>query len=90
VSGNDSVGILAADLCNALQLTPPECAGLDIEPNTDDGHIVFNVVLGNGENPDLIFPLPGEDLLWDGTGTGNCWGHDVFDTSFPSPLPTCG
>jgi parallel beta-helix repeat protein len=90
VSGNDSFGILVANLCNALQLTPAECAGLDIEPNADDAHIVSNVSLGNGENPGPTFPLPGADLLWDGTGTGNCWGHDVFNTSFPSPLPPCG
>jgi len=89
VSGNHSFGILAANLCNALQLTTAQCAGLDIEPNTDHGHIVSNVALGNGESPDPTFPLPGRDLLWDGTGVGNCWDHNVFDTSFPSPLPAC-
>jgi len=73
VTGNDSFGILVANICNALQLPPAVCAVLDIEPNSDDARIVFDTALDNGENPAPGFPLPGGDLLWDGTGTGDCW-----------------
>jgi hypothetical protein len=29
------------------------------------------------------------DLAWDGTGEGNCWAMNRFETSFPEPLPGC-
>jgi len=29
------------------------------------------------------------DLFWDQGGTGNCWKGNIFDTSMPSPLPSC-
>jgi hypothetical protein len=45
--------------------------------------------LHNGSNPDpRLAPLPGADLLWDLSGTANCWAGNVFTTSFPT-LPAC-
>ncbi|HEY3192709.1 MAG TPA: right-handed parallel beta-helix repeat-containing protein [Solirubrobacterales bacterium] len=91
VTGNKSFGIAVANICVAQQLPPDVCAALDIEPNPDDNRITFNTVLGNGTNPDPILPpMFAVDLAWDGTGTGNCWSNNVFNTFFPPPaLPSC-
>jgi parallel beta-helix repeat protein len=89
VTGNDTFGILVVNLCNAFRFTPEECAGLNVDPNTDDAQVASNSTLGNGQHPDPSFPFPSADLLWDGTGSNNCWGHDVFGTSFPATLPAC-
>ncbi len=62
----------------------------DIEPNPDRVHILNNVVKRNGYNPPVLdIPLPGVDLLWDGSGVGNCWSGNKFKTNAPDPLPTC-
>ena len=85
VNSNDSVGI-------ALISLPPDVAALDprVDPIPDDDHIIGNTVLGNGGDPDhLLAPFPPADLLWDGTGTGNCWAGNSFTTMFPGQLPTC-
>jgi parallel beta-helix repeat protein len=91
VTGNDSYGIAVADFCAAQGIDPGTCAALGIEPSSDNARVVFNRVLGNGTNPDprLILPAFAVDLAWDGTGTGNCWGFNKFDTSFPADLPSC-
>lgn len=89
VLGNDSFGIAVANVCNALQIPSGVCAVLDIEPNSDGNRVLHNRVLGNGGHPDPSLALPGADLVWDGTGVGNCWSHDVAGTRFPDPLPSC-
>jgi len=62
----------------------------DIEPNPDGTRIIKNVVQQNGAAPPVLdIPLPGVDLLWDGSGIGNCWSDNVFKTSYPAPLPSC-
>jgi hypothetical protein len=61
----------------------------DIEPNPDGTKITGNKVKGNGFNPPQNLPLPGADLLWDGSGNNNCWKHNLYNTTFPSPLPAC-
>jgi len=67
---------------------PPE-AFADIEPNPDGTKTVKNLLKGNGTVPSLIIPFPPVDLLWDGSGTNNCWSNNQFATSYPSPLPVC-
>src|SRR6266581_4679196 len=90
VQGNNSLGIIVASLCSAFHLSPALCAALGIDPNPDANHIVFNEVTGNGAAPDPgIAPLPGGDLLWDGTGSGNCWGNNTAVSTFPAQLPGC-
>ena len=60
------------------------------DPIPDDDHVNRNTVLGNGSDPDpRLAPLPPADLLWDGTGTGNCWEANTFASAFPNPLPPC-
>jgi hypothetical protein len=68
-------------------------AALDprVDPIPDQDHVTGNALLGNGTNPDpRLAPFPPADLLWDSSGTGNCWARNIFATAFPSPLPTCG
>jgi hypothetical protein len=90
VTGNNSVGIGVANFCVAFRLSPGECATLDIDPNPDGNQILFNTVTGNGTSPDpKIAPFPGTDLLWDGTGTGNCWEKNLAGTTFPTSVPAC-
>ncbi len=90
VHGNNSFGIVVANVCGAFHLSPAQCASLGIDPNPDGNRIVFNKATGNGAAPDPgIAPLPGADLLWDGTGSGNCWAHDTAGSTFPAPLPGC-
>ncbi len=84
VTQNKSAGI-------AIVQVPPEFAALDprIDPVPDHNAIRHNVAVQNGSDPDpKIAPFPGSDLLWDLSGTGDCWARNVFQTSFPT-LPAC-
>jgi hypothetical protein len=61
-----------------------------IDPFPDDHEIIDNVVIENGNIPDsMLAPFPQGDLLREGSGTGNCWSDNIFNTAFPSPLPDC-
>jgi parallel beta-helix repeat protein len=85
VMHNNSVGI-------AVVQVPPALAALDprIDPFPDNNEIIDNIMMENGGNPDpRISPFPPSDLIWDLSGTGNCWRDNTFKTSFPSPLPDC-
>ncbi len=82
---NNSAGI-------AIGRLPPPFAALDpaLNPLPDANRVRDNVAQHNGDHPDpKLAPLPGADLLWDGSGTGNCWLSNVFKMSFLSPLPPC-
>ena len=90
VTGNNSFGIAVANFCVANNLSPAQCAALDIDPNPDFNSILFNTATGNGTAPSpLINPVFAVDLAWDTTGTGNCWKGNVAGTSFPTVLPSC-
>jgi parallel beta-helix repeat protein len=52
-----------------------------IEPNPDGTQVRLNVVLGNGKNP--VDSLPGVDLFYDGSGTGNCFAKNIFTNATP-------
>lgn len=56
VTGNGSFGIAVANYCVANNLTPAQCAELDIEPNPDNDQILQNVATGNGTDPDPSVP----------------------------------
>lgn len=84
VMQNNTAGIIVIQL-------PPALASLDgrIEPMPDYNQIRDNVVLQNGGEPDpKLAPLPASDLIWDGSGTQNCWAGNIFKTAFPA-LPGC-
>ena len=89
VTGNQFTGIGLASTLVLGQLAglPPE-AFSDIEPDPDGDRIVDNRVVGNGTVASPI-PIPGADLLFVLAGSGNCWSHNRFGTSFPDPLPAC-
>ncbi|RYF79404.1 MAG: hypothetical protein EON98_14630 [Chitinophagaceae bacterium] len=82
------IALVSTLIIGSLANLPPAAFG-DIEPNPDRARIIANKVQHNGFNPPSGFPLPGVDLLWDGSGNDNCWKNNVFSTSFPSPLPAC-
>src|SRR5689334_2820636 len=89
VTGNQFTGIAVGStlLLGALAGLPPE-AFADIEPNPDGARIAGNTVTGNGGTSPIPF-LPAVDLLWDGSGVGNCWRKNTFGTSAPAALPAC-
>ncbi len=91
VHGNQFVGIGVVSLCTGFALAGTLCSGLDIDPDPDGNRIVGNTVTGNGTVPTGIPALDAlrADLAWDGTGAGNCWKSNSFDTSVPPVLPAC-
>jgi parallel beta-helix repeat protein len=91
VSGNNFTGITVFStlVLGTLAGLPP-AAFADIEPNPDGTKVRGNLLANNGGAPPVLpIPLPGVDLLWDGSGQGNCWSTNVFKTSYPSQLPLC-
>jgi parallel beta-helix repeat protein len=89
VTGNNFTGIgLASTLFLGRLAHLPPAAFAGIDPNPDHNEIEDNVVVDNGARSPIPF-APGADLLWDGTGVGNCWMGNLFLTSFPSALPDC-
>lgn len=90
VTGNQFTGIGVASTLVLGQLAglPPEAFG-DIEPDPDGDRIVHNRVVGNGSVASPIPLIPAADLIFVPAGTGNCWSHNRFETSFPDPLPRC-
>src|SRR5262249_5691015 len=48
---NDSYGIAVANTCVANNLTPEQCAALDIEPNSDGTTVDHNIAKQNGGQP---------------------------------------
>jgi parallel beta-helix repeat protein len=88
VTGNDFAGITVFSTLILTTLAGIPIDSIDVEPNPDGAIIHDNVVKNNGSNPPPL-GLPGVDLLWDGSGIGNCWKNNNFNTSSPSPLPAC-
>lgn len=74
IAGNNSVGIGVINL--GLLFRDP--SGIDVEPNSDGTQILNNRYKDNGNMPDKALKengfMLGGDILWDGTGQGNC--HD--------------
>ncbi len=90
ITNNNFTGIATVStiILGALAGLPPE-AFADIEPNPDSAKIINNIVSNNGSAPPAALPLPGVDLLWDGSGTNNCWKNNTHNSEYPSPLPAC-
>lgn len=90
-NGFSGIVVFSTLVLSVIADVPPEDILADIEPNPDGSRITGNILHNNGFNPPVIpdLPLPGVDLLWDGSGTGNCWSKNVFTSAYPSPLPSC-
>ena len=61
----------------------------EIEPYPDGTRILKNVLNNNGTLAPAGLPLPASELLWDGSGTNNCWKNNNYSSSFPLALPQC-
>jgi hypothetical protein len=80
VVGNDSVGV-------AIIQSPFGALDRRLEVNPDDNAVQANTILRNGHRPDPVrATTPGADIVYDGTGAGNCFGRNVFMTEFPSGI----
>ena len=92
INDNEFAGVVVFStlVLSTIAGIPPDSLS-DIEPNPDGVRITKNTLHHNGYNPPVIpdLPLPGVDLLYDGSGTDNCWKDNIFKTSYPSPLPSC-
>jgi parallel beta-helix repeat protein len=80
VVGNDSggIGVIALPFPNPDPRVDPEPDGVEVRDN---------VALRNGLEPDTLrSPFPGADLIYDGSGVGNCFADNVFQTSIPTAL----
>lgn len=90
IANNNFVGVAVAStlVIGSLSGLPPE-AFADIEPNADEVSIINNKLTDNGTVAPVGVPLPPVDLLWDGTGLGNCWKNNHYKTSLPAALPVC-
>jgi parallel beta-helix repeat protein len=82
------VAVISTLVMALLANLPPE-AFADIEPNPDGVKVVSNLVKNNGAVPPAGLPFPGVDLLWDGSGNGNCWSRNSYNSSYPPVLPAC-
>jgi parallel beta-helix repeat protein len=69
VNQNDTVGVALVE--NPFGFGPP-----------DDNVVSSNVIMQNGKHPDPRSPGSG-DILYDGSGSGNCFADNVFKTDFP-------
>jgi parallel beta-helix repeat protein len=91
VTGNGFAGVGVVSYCLGLALFGLPCTGLDVDPFPDGNRVTHNFVQGNGtiptDNP-VLDPLRA-DLVWDGSGAGNCWASNAFATSVPPSLPAC-
>ena len=69
VTNNDTVGVALVE--NPFGFGPP-----------DDNVVTHNVIIKNGQAPDPRSALSG-DIVYDGSGSGNCFGKNVFKTDAP-------
>jgi parallel beta-helix repeat protein len=80
VNQNDSLGV--AILANPFASLDPR-----LEPNPDGNEVAGNVILRNGGSPDPErAQTPGADIVYDGSGTGNCFSRNRFQTEFPEGI----
>ena len=76
VSNNGFAGIIMLSYCTGLS---SPCTGLDIDPNPEHNRVVSNELSNNGGMPpaDSVEAALAADLVWDATGTGNCWAGNT-------------
>jgi len=91
VRHNGFAGIAVSSLCLAFALQGQACPPLDVDPDPDRNRITRNRSTGNGtvSTGDPVLDTLRGDLVWDGSGAGNCWRDNVSATSVPAILPVC-
>jgi parallel beta-helix repeat protein len=72
ISNNGFAGIIVASYCTG---TTACSVPIDIDPNPENNRILSNDLNNNGKSPpsDPLEAALAADLVWDNTGTGNCW-----------------
>jgi parallel beta-helix repeat protein len=75
VTGNNALGIAITQ--NPIVSQDPR----NIDPNPNNDQVRLNVVLNNGANPSG--GLLAADLVYDGSGQGNCFAQNRFATAVP-------
>ena len=73
--------------CTAIEIPMSSC-NLGFDPLPETTRIELNTAEGNGLNPTPGFPEA--DLLWTGSGTGDCWFRNAATVVVPPDLPVCG
>jgi len=75
IGHNGFVGVIVANYC----ASPSACHDLDINPNPEHVRVVDNELTANGmmPPPDPIEAGLAADLIWDKTGTDNCWSGNT-------------
>jgi parallel beta-helix repeat protein len=76
VKGNNFSGIAVFSSLVLVLLGAATIDEFDTEPNPDGTRIEKNVAQENGANSLPVLAIPGVDLLWDGSGTNNCWSDN--------------
>jgi parallel beta-helix repeat protein len=85
IINNPTAGIGVVSLPAAVAALDPR-----LEPHPDHTVVAANLLWGNGLAPDpKVAPLQPADIVWDGTGTDNCFDHAATVTTFPTVLPAC-
>ena len=91
ITGNDSFGVGVVNICVAQQHPPEICRELghraELRRHAHDRQHRHGQRDQPGPGPPAAACFA-VDLAWDGTGTGNCWSNNVFDTEFPPGLST--
>ena len=77
VADHDTFGLVIAQ-------NPRAAEDPRIEPHPDGNQVQRNVVLGNGRHP--VDTLPGGDIVYDGSGTGTCFAHNLFTSATPANI----
>lgn len=75
VAGNNTLGVGITQ--NPIVSRDPR----KIDPNPNGNEVRLNIVVNNGNQPST--GLPAADLVYDGSGQGNCFAQNRFARSFP-------
>lgn len=93
VSNNGFAGIIVSSYCTG---TTACSTPIDIDPNPENNRVVDNELSNNGMSPppDPLEAALAADLVWDHTGTGNCWAGNTASATAkilggPQHLPMC-
>ena len=78
ISNNGFAGIIVASYCTG---TSACSVPIDIDPNPTNARILNNNLSNNGMTPpaDPLEAALAADLVWDNTGTGNCWSGNTAE-----------